>query len=80
MIEKNIGNFERLFRLLFGLVFGGWVAVQPSLNGIEWFVLIMSMMLILNGIFSRCYLWYVLEVNTCVTRGDEGSEIKDQYL
>lgn len=65
MIEKNIGNIERVFRLLFGLAFAGWVAIQPHLNGIEWFVLIVSLMLILNGVFSRCYFWYLLDINTC---------------
>jgi len=24
-----------------------------------------SVALILNGVFSRCYLWYVLDFNTC---------------
>lgn len=64
MIEKNIGNIDRIFRLVFGLGFGGWVAIQPQINGVEWFVLIVAMMLMLNGVFSRCYLWYVLDVDT----------------
>jgi len=64
MIEKNIGNIERSFRLMFGLAFGAWSLTQPELNSVEWFVLIVSMMLILNGVFSRCYFWYFLDINT----------------
>jgi len=74
MFEKNIGNIERVFRLMFGLVFGGWVAIQPHLNGIEWFVLIIAMLLILNGVFCRCYLWHILEINTCKADGKECNE------
>ncbi|CAH0991310.1 hypothetical protein SIN8267_01413 [Sinobacterium norvegicum] len=65
MIERNIGNIERVVRLVAGLLFAAWVFTQPDLNGVEWFVMIISIMLILNGIFSRCYLWYVLDINSC---------------
>lgn len=64
MIERNLGNMERVIRLLFGLGFAAWAIVQPTLNGIEWFVTLVSLALILNGIFSRCYLWYLVDVNT----------------
>ncbi len=65
MIEKNLGNIERIFRLFGGLVLLAWALTRPSLNGIEWFVVVISAALILNGIFSRCYLWFVLDINTC---------------
>ena len=64
MIDRNLGNLERVVRLIMGLAFFGWAFSQPYLNGIEWFVVIVSLMLILNGIFSRCYLWYVLDIDT----------------
>ncbi|MFT5606106.1 MAG: uncharacterized membrane protein HdeD (DUF308 family) [Paracoccaceae bacterium] len=64
MIEKNLGNIERLLRLVMGVVLGLWVMLQPSINGVEWFALAVGMMLILNGVFSRCYLWYVFDLNT----------------
>ena len=71
MIEKNVGNTERAFRLLFGIFFGVWSVTQPHLNGVEWFVLVVALMLILNGVFSRCYLWYVLDINTCTKNDDD---------
>lgn len=64
MIEKNLGNIERVIRLSLGILFALWIWNQPALNGIEWFVSIISLFLILNGVFSRCYLWYVLDINS----------------
>lgn len=70
MIERNLGNIERSFRLIAGLILMGWTLTQSSLNGMEWFIAVVSTALILNGIFSRCYLWYVLDINSC-SAGDE---------
>ena len=75
MIEKNIGNIERLLRVMLGLALGSWFVMQPNLNGIEWFIFAVSIMLILNGVFSRCYLWFVLDVNT-TRRSDEHNSIR----
>jgi hypothetical protein len=72
MIERNLGNVERVIRLFFGLFFGAWALTQYPLNGIEWFITIVALSLILNGIFSRCYLWYVLDINTSA-RDQSGS-------
>ncbi len=69
MIEQNLGNIERVVRLLLGLTMGAWAVTRPDLNGVEWFVVAISVALILNGIFSRCYLWYIFDINTC-----QGSE------
>lgn len=73
MIERNLGNIERLLRLLAGILFGAWALSQPVLNGIEWFVIAISIALILNGVFSRCYLWYVLDINSCRDGADDCS-------
>jgi hypothetical protein len=64
MIERNLGNAERIVRLLGGLCLAIWAFLQPQMNAVEWFTTVVALMLILNGIFSRCYLWYVLDVNT----------------
>jgi hypothetical protein len=64
MIERNLGNAERIIRLSLGLTFGGWALMQSQMNLVDWFVIVVSLSLILNGIFSRCYLWYILDVNT----------------
>ncbi len=65
MIERNIGNVERVARLVLGILLFGWAYGQVAINPVEWFVVLIAIALILNGIFSRCYLWYVLEINTC---------------
>lgn len=64
MIERNLGNIERMVRLLVGLAFAAWTVTQPTMNAIEWFVAAISLFLILNGVFGRCYLWFVLDINT----------------
>lgn len=64
MIERNLGNAERLVRLVMGLALGGWMMTRPDINGMEIFVVIIALFLILNGIFSRCYLWYLLDIDT----------------
>ncbi|WP_159931104.1 DUF2892 domain-containing protein [Oceanicoccus sp. KOV_DT_Chl] len=64
-IERNLGNMERVIRLSLGSLFLAWAFSQPYMNGIEWFVVAIASMLMLNGIFSRCYVWYVLDLNTC---------------
>ena len=64
MIERNLGNIERIVRLLLGITFLAWSVTRPSLNGVDWFVMVIATALILNGIFSRCYLWYVLDIDS----------------
>jgi hypothetical protein len=71
MIERNLGNFERLLRLFSGIAIGFWALTQPSMNGIEIFVIVISIMLVLNGIFSRCYLWFVLDINSCTDNQED---------
>lgn len=71
MIERNLGNVERTLRVLLAVVFAGWAFQQAAMNAVEWFVIAISTALFLNGVFSRCYLWYVLDVNTCESPGGD---------
>jgi hypothetical protein len=65
MIERNLGNVERVVRLLFATVLFGWALQRPDMNAIEWFVIVIATALMMNGVFSRCYLWFLLDINTC---------------
>lgn len=66
MIEKNLGNIERVVRALMGLGLIVWAVIfQSNMPLVEWFALITATMLLLNGIFSRCFIWYVLDINSC---------------
>ncbi len=65
MIERNLGNVERILRLLFGIFLFVWALQQAHMNAVEWFVMVTAVALVLNGLFSRCYLWYVLDINSC---------------
>ena len=73
MIERNIGNAERVVRLLLALCFGAWVFMQPGVNDGEWVLVAAFIALLLNGIFSRCYLWYLLDINTHQRQGNDAS-------
>jgi hypothetical protein len=64
MIERNLGNVERLVRFTLGCLFALWTASQPYMSMTDWFVAIVALFLILNGIFSRCYLWYIIDQGT----------------
>jgi len=64
MIEKNLGNIERLVRLAFGLGLTVFVLLQPHINALEIFVAVIALFLILNGVFSRCFFWWALGLNT----------------
>ncbi|MCB1703916.1 MAG: DUF2892 domain-containing protein [Halioglobus sp.] len=68
MIERNLGNIERVTRFVLGVIFAAWALSQPSMNVIEWFITFVSLALILNGIFSRCYVWYLLDLDTSSRR------------
>ena len=48
MIERNLCNVERVLRLVFGLLFAAWAISQPFLNGVEWFVIVISIALMLR--------------------------------
>jgi len=75
MIERNLGNVERLVRLLMGLLLLCWASLQPGMNGIDWFVVLVAVALVLNGIFSRCYLWYLLDINSSPD-GEQAHRVK----
>jgi hypothetical protein len=64
MIERNLGNLERVARLVLGVILVGLAIKAPSLSITEMFVGFIGLTLILNGIFSRCYVWYIFNLNT----------------
>ena len=67
MIDRNLGNLERVIRLLFAIGLVVWTLSRPELALVELFVLAVAVMLIINGIFSRCYFWYIFNINTFKT-------------
>jgi hypothetical protein len=80
MIEKNLGYIERALRLIAGVCLAVWTVTQPALGGIVWFAVVISVFLVLNGIFSRCYLWQVLGINSHRGRCSSGRCLSGQIL
>ncbi len=64
MIERNLGNLERVVRFTLGCLFALWSLTQPYMNVVDWFVACTAVLLIMNGIFSRCYLWYLIDIDS----------------
>ena len=73
MLARNLGNIERVIRLLMGLALLAWAVTRSDMNAMEWFVVVIATFLIMNGIFARCYLWYILEVDTHTTESGRRS-------
>ncbi len=65
MIAKNLGNPERIVRLLLGMLVAAITALQPSFGAFEGLTSLIALFLVLNGLFGRCYLWFVLDVSSC---------------
>ena len=64
MIERNLGNLERVIRLFFAVIFAAWALTRADMHVVEWLVVVVALCFFLNGLFSRCYLWYILDLNT----------------
>jgi hypothetical protein len=64
MIERNLGNVERLVRFTLGCLFAIWSLSQPHMSVTDWFVGFIALLLIMNGVFSRCYLWYLIDLDS----------------
>ena len=64
MIDKNIGNIERVLRIIISVVLAVFVFLQPEITGVEIFVLVAALSLVLNGVFSRCFFWWALGINS----------------
>lgn len=64
MIAKNIGNIERVIRVILSVVLTVFVFLQPQITVVEIFVTVVALFLFLNGVFSRCFLWWALGINS----------------
>jgi hypothetical protein len=73
MIERNLGNTERVIRLIIGMATLTWMLIQPQINGAQFCVGLIALSLILNGVFSRCYLWFILNLNTYESANNRAS-------
>jgi len=63
-MQQNLGLFDRVVRLLLGLLMVTVIVSRNSYGWVELAVLLCAVMLILNGLLARCYLWKWLGINT----------------
>lgn len=69
MIQRNIGNAERVVRLLLAVLLFGWVINGAAVGAPQVTALIAAFALLWNSIFARCYLWKWVGISTCPERG-----------
>jgi len=72
----NIGKYERLFRIVIGLILL-IVSIAKLVSGAWiWITFLLSVMLLLTGIFGWCGLYSLLRINTCNIENDSNSTHK----
>lgn len=67
MFNPNLGKPERAVRLVLGVLIAGWVYRRPVTGIPEGLAALAALFLVMNALFSRCYLWRALGINTCPT-------------
>jgi len=65
MINRNLGPTERLLRLSCAVLLTGWLLARGSHDILSVVAGIAALALFANAIFSRCYLWALLGINSC---------------
>lgn len=63
MIERNFGNIECVVWFIIGIVLLVFLMLWFEVIVMEWFVVIVVFMLIFNGVFSCCYVWFLFDLN-----------------
>lgn len=65
MIERNLGSTERVLRLVGAIILLAWVTSRDNHDILTLLALLAVLALTLNFLFSRCYLWALLGLNSC---------------
>ncbi len=65
MINRNLGTMERLLRLAGAVLLAGWLLARGSHDILSVVAGIAALALFANAVFSRCYLWALLGINSC---------------
>jgi hypothetical protein len=65
MINRNLGTFERVLRLVGAVLLTGWLFARGSHDILSVVAGVAALALFANAIFSRCYLWALLGINSC---------------
>lgn len=65
MINRNLGTLERTLRLVIAVLLTGWLLARDGHDILSVVAGIAALALFANAIFSRCYLWALLGINSC---------------
>jgi hypothetical protein len=64
MFKTNVGNVDRIIRVLVGIVLVGAYFIFPE-HGYRWIYALLGVIALATGIMSTCPLYSILGINTC---------------
>ena len=66
MFENNVGQIDRIIRVVLGLIFVALVYYFFTTNDVMFYVLfaILALIMFVTAIFGTCPIWSLLKINT----------------
>ncbi len=64
MFKTNVGNIDRVLRIVLGLALIAWWYFSPGM-GLRWLPLVLGIVALGTGLMSTCPLYSILGINTC---------------
>jgi len=73
VMKKNIGNFDRLIRILAAAFLVILIFSVPIQGGLAIFLSVLGGLFFLTGVAGNCPLYSLLGINTCKAKHVKGS-------
>lgn len=67
MFTTNVGNTDRVIRIILGIVLLVVWYLAPG-HGLRWLPLVLGIVALATGLLSTCPLYSLLGINTCSTK------------
>lgn len=69
MIDRNIGNPERVLRFFCATALLLWIVASDSLGFVQGIAAVAALALLWNSSFGRCHLWKWLGISSFKSKG-----------
>lgn len=66
MFENNVGQIDRIIRVILGIIFAGLVYFYFTSNDVLLYVIfaVLAIIMFVTAIMGTCPIWSVLKINT----------------
>jgi hypothetical protein len=64
MFKTNVGNIDRILRIVLGIALIAWWYFAPGM-GLRWLPLVLGIVALATGLMSTCPLYSILGISTC---------------